>query len=231
MEEPLKNPDILKEYEKQIGEFLDFAARIMKTMQYLRDTTAIDYLMDMEKLPYATADHIMAWLVQGGMLEYDQFGAFPGSNITPKGLELLNQIRIKRQCELAPNTEICESPTTKTIVEPIQVKDVFSTTCPEKNCKTFISRAEHQQVLTEFHEQIVKFLDFANRINIAMQYLRDTTAIDYLTDSLRMQYEQADQLLHVLVEEGFLEYDQFGAFPGTTIGEKGKHFLKDHKKE
>jgi predicted transcriptional regulator len=63
-----------------------------------------------------------------------------------------------------------------------------------------------------------------------MQYLRDTTAMDYLRDSLHIPYEQADQLLHVLIEEGFLEYDQFGAFPGTTIGEKGKHFLKDHEK-
>ncbi len=62
-------------------------------------------------------------------------------------------------------------------------------------------------------------------------YLRELVAEDYLMDSEELGYGQAAKLISKLVDDGILKYDQFGAFPGTGVTEKGKEFFQELKKK
>ena len=79
---------------------------------------------------------------------------------------------------------------------------------------------DNKKLLRDFESEIYRFLDFAQRIMKQMQYLRDTTAIDYLTDSEKIPYETADKIMHIILDEGYLEYNQYGSLPRNGINTK-----------
>jgi hypothetical protein len=73
-----------------------------------------------------------------------------------------------------------------------------------------------------------KFLKFhtgvIRRTNIP--YLRELVAEDFLMDMVKMSYKQAAEFINDLVNDGILEYDQFGAFPGTGVTKEGYKFFE-----
>jgi hypothetical protein len=65
----------------------------------------------------------------------------------------------------------------------------------------------------KFHDGVIKHSN--------MPYLRNLVALDFLMDKIRVSYGDAELILDWLLAESFIEFDQFGAFPGTIITEKG----------
>lgn len=87
----LKNLDIS---EGLIYRFLKFHLGVIKSTQvpYLRELVAEDFLKDMENMSFKQANDFIAWMVEEGLLVYDQFGAFPGTGVTSKGQQLFDSL-------------------------------------------------------------------------------------------------------------------------------------------
>jgi hypothetical protein len=61
-------------------------------------------------------------------------------------------------------------------------------------------------------------------------YLREMVAEDFLMDNEKMSYKQAAELMETLLDDNILEFDQFGAFPGTGVSDIGKQYFNHLKR-
>ena len=70
--------------------------------------------------------------------------------------------------------------------------------------------------------KLFEFLKFHKGIvdHTQAPYLRSFTALDFCKDNLKMDYESAQAFLDQLFEDGYLEWDQYGAFPGSLLTAK-----------
>ena len=146
--------------------------------------------------------------------------AFPGTELTPKGTAFLEQLREK----FGPLEHENSVHGTK---ELYTNREYIGSDLPPE----FEDTNEHMQLILEYESQTYAFLDFAMRIMKQMQYLRDQTAIDFLIDNEQLSYEVADKLMHAILNEEYLVYSQWGAFPGTELTEKGLAFLDQLKQK
>lgn len=203
------NQKVLQDNEKLVHKFLDFTARILKTMQYLRDQTAIDYLQDLT-MDYNLADAILHALLEEGYLEYLQWGAFPGCILSKKGCELLDELNQKHGPIQVPMVN-CQD----------NVKIIRQVVWGETQEITAEMLTKHKLKITE--DKIYLYLKFHLGVikRTGVPYLRELVAESFLMDNLHFTYAQADEFIHILLEKGILQHDQFGAFPGTGVTKKG----------
>jgi hypothetical protein len=181
---------ILDENESIVHKFLDFTARILKVMQYLRDQTAIDYLQDLTG-NYEKADAILHALLDEGYLEYLQWGAFPGCVLSNKGCCLINDLNRKL------------GPVQEPVIQCNDLKPCFrQVVWGETQEITVDLFSKHQLQIVE--DQIYLFLKFHLGVikRTGVPYLREMVAESFLMDILHFTYEQADQFIHILLEKG-----------------------------
>lgn len=85
--------------EDLIYRFLHYHINVTKnaTVPYLRDMVAESYLMEIEQMGYQQVADFLQWLVENGILAYNQFGAFPGTAVTADGRKLFEILSKKHE--------------------------------------------------------------------------------------------------------------------------------------
>ncbi|MHA1887991.1 MAG: hypothetical protein ACTSX0_08180 [Promethearchaeota archaeon] len=208
---------------KKLYQFLDYLARILKATKapYVRDLVALDYLTTTLKMDYKTAKIFMEKLHESKIIQYDQHGAFPGCFVTAKGTQILNDLHkifgeLKSLYENQP-----KSPSKPFIVgktqESSDMESLQNTLSLEPYSEELIYR------FLRYHLEVIR--------HSSVPYLRDLVAESYLKDNEHMSYQQVADFLEWLVDQGILAYNQFGAFPGTTVTDRGKELFHQISKK
>ncbi|WP_457559627.1 hypothetical protein [Candidatus Harpocratesius sp.] len=207
---------------KRLFRFLDYINRILNATKapYVRDLVTIDYLTTTLQMDYKTAEEFLDLLQKLKIIESDQHGAFPGCFLTVKGKKILEELRNFFD-NFQPNQDITKSKTEKVfILGKTQDSEL------QNNFKIDLKKGD----LENYPEDLIyRFLKFHLGVitNAQVPYLRDLVSEDFLKDKENLSYKQTSDFLAFLVKQGILEYNQFGAFPGTTVTEHGRDlFLK-----
>jgi hypothetical protein len=197
--------------EKNLLKFLKFHLGVIEhtQMPYLRKITALDFCRDNLHFDYAQAEQFLDTLFDQGYVAWDQHGAFPGTILTDKSREKIKELVVK--FGNSPDSE--ESKTTSEPVHKITI-----TWGPTQKLD---NRPTAELVITD--EMTYKFLKFVDGVSqrSGSPYCRELVAEDFAMDILKLNYEHADRFIHTLMERGFLEESQYGAFPGVQITKDG----------
>ncbi|MHA1672884.1 MAG: hypothetical protein ACTSYI_04600 [Promethearchaeota archaeon] len=206
--------DLSDPLNERLYRFLDYVDRIEKSTgaPYVRNLVLVDYLTTSLMMSYPEAERFLSLLQEEDLLTYDQHGAFPGAFLSIQGGSLLSEL--------------------KSIFGPISTGSPLSY-IPEK--KTYVwgktqdptsgGKVPIKEIFDEILYRFFKFhLGVIRRTKVP--YLRELVAEDYLSDIEHLTFNQANKLIADLVEKGYLEYDQFGAFPGTGVTKKGNQYFE-----
>ncbi|MHA1520018.1 MAG: hypothetical protein ACTSVZ_07525 [Promethearchaeota archaeon] len=199
---------------ERLYRFLDYVKRIEKSTgaPYVRNLVLVDFLTTFLTMSYPDAELFLLQLQEEELLIYDQHGAFPGGFISDLGVSLIPKLKaifgpISKENSLPYITE------KKTYV-------LGKTQDPTSNAKVPIEEISEEVIFRflKFHLGVIQ--------RTKVPYLRELVAEDYLSDIEHLTFNQTNKLISYLLEEGYLEYDQFGAFPGSGVTKKGKQYFE-----
>ncbi|MCF2140015.1 MAG: hypothetical protein K9W44_08180 [Candidatus Lokiarchaeota archaeon] len=206
--------------------FLDYINRILNATKapYVRDLVTLDYLTTTLEMDYKTAEGFLDLLEKLGIIESDQHGAFPGCFLTPKGKKILEELRTIFNNSQAKQDIIKSSSKKVFILGKTQDQEISD------DSETILIK-DHLNNYSE--ELIFRFLKFHLGVikNAQVPYLRDLVAEDFLKDCEHLSFKQTSDFISSLVDKGILAYNQFGAFPGTTVTDFGKNIFRKLKKK
>jgi hypothetical protein len=202
--------------------FLKFHDGVIKHshMPYLRNLVALDFLIDKIHVSYGDAELVLDWMINEGLIAFNQFGAFPGTIITEKGYVKLAELTQKYQ-ELPPEKEASDD-------EKQLSKSIKIIWGPHHRLDGKDSDTIHGDLFNFSEENIYRFLKFNDGVaqRQGSPYLREMVAESFLMDELGFSFEKTDLFLHHLEHLEIIEYSQYGAFPGTGLTTKGQSLLK-----
>jgi RIO-like serine/threonine protein kinase len=204
--------------EEYLWRFLKFHRGVINRtkMPYLRDMVALDFLKDILKMTYDDAEKFLESVRIAGFIDFDQHGAFPGTILTAAGEQKLKELEKKFE---GVDYSI-DIPIPKINIPAEKLTLIWG---PSKHMEEIDTS---EIAITE--DQLLQFLSFVAGVcrNMDSHYLRELVAEDFLIDKLGLPYEKTDRFLHELLDREIIEYEQFGAFPGFELTEKGKEILE-----
>ncbi len=215
--------------KKKTFKFLKFHFGVVKRtgMPYAREFATIDYLTDPATIgfDYQGAEKYLNMLLDHDILDYDQFGAFPGTRITMKGEEVLKSLAEELDPSVLKILTKNHPNTSKKNPNPVK-----SPKLPEMIIRGKTQDLSKSKVIEELNitdDLIYRFLKFQIGVirRTGVPYLRELVAEDYLTDMGQLSFIQTSKFLDLLITEGYNEYDQWGAFPGAGITKKGREYF------
>ncbi len=207
--------DLSDQLNERLYRFLDYVDRIERSTgaPYVRNLVLVDFLTTSLTMSYPEAERFLLLLQEEELLTYDQHGAFPGAFLADQGKSLLQQL--------------------KAVFGSISTESPLSS-IPEKKTyvwgKTQDLTSGGKVPIKEISEDVLyRFFKFHLGVirRTKVPYLRELVAEDYLNDIEHLTFNQANKLIAELVEEGYLEYDQFGAFPGTGVTKEGNRYFEE----
>lgn len=206
--------------EDRIYAYLKFHDAVVRKTQmpYLRKVVALEYCKDNLNMTYEVAEDFLDNILENNWVEWDQHGAFPGTIMTSEGQIHLQQLTEKYHNQMLYQTESGGSPNPKITITWGPTKNLLELDTSELNID------EHDLFL---------FLKFAIGVSsgAGSPYLREIVAEDFLMDNLNLSYEKTDSFITRLMEADILEQDQYGAFPGIQVSDKGKEIFDELKKK
>jgi predicted transcriptional regulator len=215
-----KNPINAKYSEDRIYAYLKFHDGVVKRteMPYLRKVVALEYCKDNLKMTYETAEDFMDFILENNWVEWDQHGAFPGTIMTADGAKYLQELTEKYQNQTLYKTDMSAS----------TPKMITITWGPTKN----LLELDTSELDIDEHD-LYLFLKFAIGVSsgVGSPYLREIVAEEFLMDNLNLCYEKTDLFIARLLDADILEMDQYGAFPGLLVSNKGKELFEELKKK
>ncbi|UYP44927.1 hypothetical protein NEF87_001212 [Candidatus Lokiarchaeum ossiferum] len=226
--------DLSDDYKKKTFEFLKFHYGVVKRtgMPYAREFATIDFLTDSATIGfnYEGAEKYLNLLQDNNILDYDQHGAFPGTRITKKGESVLKILAEEFDPSMLNIFTDSKSSPTKSR-DSSESKEKYVQKPPQMHVWGKTQDLSQHPILKELNiteDLIYRFLKFQIGVirRTGVPYLRELVAEDFLGDMEHLSFKQTSEFLEVLIKDGYNEYDQWGAFPGTGITKKGREYFE-----